>query len=543
MSNRPFIGGILLFLCLLIPAILSHSENLPFQLLYQKNGATQEAFGYAVAGAGDVNGDGKADFIVGNYRASPGGLFEAGSAYVYSGLDGSILYQVDGASSGERLGYSVAGAGDVDGDGRADFIAGASDADSGNVNEAGKAAIYSGVDGGVLYEKFGAEATDHLGVSVDGIGDLDGDGKSEFIVGSPRANPDGRFNAGSAYLYSGGGGELLYRVDGIGRDDFLGVSVAGAGDVNADGRPDFIVGAPYADPDTLNRSVNSGAAYVYSGLNGSLLFTVKSDSEDDYLGFSVSGAGDVNGDGRGDFIVGAPNTDAAGLLNAGWAGIYSGLNGSLLFPLRGDSAGDLFGHSVNGIGDVNGDGKDDVIVGAIGTDRYGFDYAGSACVISGADGTTLVRLDGSGFLHEMGYSVAGAGDVNGDGSPDVIASAPLADSSRGQVFVYGLISTGASDEKNNRPARFELSQNYPNPFNPNTTIRYTLTKQGKVTLEIFNLAGQRVKVLANEEQAAGEHTLRWNGTDGKGKVQPSGIYFYRLKGKDFSETKKMVFLK
>lgn len=524
----------------------SHTENLPFQLLHQKNSATQEAFGYSVAGAGDVNGDGYADFLVRNYRASPNGLFEAGSAYVYSGQDGSMLYQVDGAFSGEWLGYSVAGAGNVDGDGRADFIIGAPNADSGGVNEAGKVAVYSGLDGGVLYEKFGAEATDHLGASVDGIGDLDGDGKSEFIVGSPRANPDGRFNAGSVYLYSGGTGQLFYRVDGIGRDDFLGVSVAGAGDVNADGRADFIVGAPYADPDTLNRSINSGATYVYSGLNGSLLFTVKGTSEDDYLGYSVAGAGDVNGDGKSDFIIGAPNSDAGGLSNAGWAGVYSGLNGSLLYPLYGDSACNFFGRSVAEAGDVNGDGKGDVIVGAIGTDQGSadcFDYAGSAYLFSGANGSVLFRMDGSGSLDEMGFSVSGAGDINADGRPDIIASAPLADSSRGRVFVYGLISTAVPKEDKNRPMQIVLSQNYPNPFNPVTAIRYYLPRSGKATLEIFNLLGERVKILTDEEQAAGAHILIWNGSDAKGKIQPSGIYFYRLKGKDFSETKKMVFLK
>ncbi|MGH8004849.1 MAG: FlgD immunoglobulin-like domain containing protein, partial [Limisphaerales bacterium] len=345
------------------------------------------------------------------------------------------------------------------------------------------------------------------------------------------------------FVYSGADSSLLYRKNGSSLSEFFGLSVAGTGDVDGDGWDDFIVGAPYADLDTIDHSVNSGAAYVYSGLDGLTLYTIKGDSADDYLGFSVSGAGDVDGDGRSDFIVGAPNTDAGGLVDAGWAGIYSGLNGSLFYALPGDLAGDLFGHSVAGAGDVDGAGKDDVIIGAIGADRGSFDYAGSARVISGADGSTLFQIDGSGLLHEMGYSVAGAGDVNGDGGPDVIAGAPLADSGRGQVFVYGLISTDAPDGKSNRPLRFELLQNYPNPFNPSTTIRYSLSKREKVALEVFNLAGQRVKHLADQEQAAGEHTVVWDGKDEKGKALPSGVYFYRLKGKEFSETKKMIFLK
>ncbi|HLG94083.1 MAG TPA: FlgD immunoglobulin-like domain containing protein [candidate division Zixibacteria bacterium] len=521
----------------------SYSETLPFQLLHQKNGATQEAFGYAVAGAGDVNGDGYDDFIIGNHKASPNGLFEAGSAYVYSGLDRAVIHQVDGDSIGDHFGYSVSGAGDVNGDGTADFIVGAVRASPNGIFWAGSVFVFSGADGSRLDRKDGSAPLDYFGSSVAGSGDVNNDGFDDFIIGATNTNPGGLVNAGSVFVYSGADSSLLYRKNGRSVSEFFGVSVAGAGDVNGDGYADFIAGAPYADPDTIVQSVNSGAAYVYSGFDGSALFTVKSDSADDYLGFSVSGAGDVNGDGRGDFIVGAPNTDAAGMADAGWAGIYSGLTGSLLHALPGDSAGDLFGHSVAGAGDVDGDGRDDVMVGAIGAIRNGFDYAGSARVISGVDGSMFFQIDGSGLLHEMGYAVATAGDVNGDGSPDVIAAAPLADSGRGQVFVYGLVSTDTPEERKNRPVRFELSQNYPNPFNPITTIRYFLLKREKVTLEIFNLAGRRVKVLAEGEQAAGEHVLSWDGKDAKGGAMSSGIYFYRLKGKDFQETRKMIFLK
>lgn len=534
--------GALLFINLFGLVTSAFSQNLSFQLLHQVNGATQENFGYAVAGVGDVNGDGNADFIVGSYTASPGGIVEAGSVYLYSGRDGSLLRQVNGEFPGGHFGYSVAGGADIDGDGKPDFIVGAPNVDS-DSSQAGAVYVYSGATGALLQVKFGSFPSGHLGTSVGMIKDLNSDGKDEYMAGAPRANPGGQASAGSVYLYSGSDGTLIYEEDGGVAADAFGASLADAGDVNGDGKDDFIVGAPYVEPPDSQRSFNSGAAYVFSGFDGSKLFSVFGESADDYLGWSVAGAGDVNGDGKADFIVGSPNKDIAGLVDAGWAGVYSGRDGSLIFSLAGDSAGALFGFSVAGAGDVDGDGRSDVIIGAIGARPNGIDYAGSAYVISGANGSTLFRADGSGILDDMGYRVAAAGDVNGDGRPDVIASALFADSGRGAVFIYGMIPTNVTGEKSNRPARFELAQNYPNPFNPATTIRFYLPEREKIVLDIFNVAGQRVARLLEGEESAGQHTLAWDGRDSKGRTLPSGVYFYRLRGENFSDTKKMLLLK
>ena len=132
---------------------------------------------------GDVNGDGKADFIVGARGADPGGRADAGSAYVYSGADGSLLYQKDGGAASDRLGVSVSTAGDMNGDGKADFIVGAYYVDPGGRANAGSAYIYSGADGSLLYQKDGGAAGDNFGLSVSTAGDVNGDGKADFIVG------------------------------------------------------------------------------------------------------------------------------------------------------------------------------------------------------------------------------------------------------------------------------------------------------------------------------------------------------------------------
>ncbi|MGE5692814.1 MAG: integrin alpha, partial [Candidatus Zixiibacteriota bacterium] len=291
MFLRSLSMGIFILYCSLNSSLHCYSKNLPFDLIHQKNGATQEAFGYSVAGVGDLNGDGRSDFIIGNYKASPNGLMETGSAYVYSGLDGSVIYQVDGDSAGDNFGYSVSGAGDINGDGVPDFIVGAVRASPGGIFWAGSAYVFSGMNGSLLYRKEGSASRDYFGGSVAGVGDVNNDGFADFIIGATNTNPGGLINAGSAFVYSGADGSLLYQKDGGSVSEFFGISVAGAGDVDGDGRADFIIGAPYADPDTIDHSVNSGAAYVYSGSDGNTLFTVKSDSADDYLGFSVSGAG------------------------------------------------------------------------------------------------------------------------------------------------------------------------------------------------------------------------------------------------------------
>ena len=288
-------------------------------LLYQKDGATAgDRLGYPVSGAGYVNGDGYADFIIGAPYADPSGKAYAGSAYVYSGADGSVLYQKDGTAAADMFGRSLSGAGDVNGDGYADFIIGAAAADPSSKTNAGSAYVYSGADGSLLYRKDGEAANDSLGGSVSGAGDLNGDGYADFIIGAAVADPSSKANAGSAYVYSGADGSLLYQKDGAAVGNMFGISVSGAGDLNGDGYADFIVGASTAP----SSKSNAGSAYIYSGADGTLLYQKDGEAANDNLGTSVSGAGDLNGDGYADFIVGAAGSDPGSKSDAGSAYVY-----------------------------------------------------------------------------------------------------------------------------------------------------------------------------------------------------------------------------
>lgn len=379
-------------------------------------GAAGDYLGWAVSGAGDVNGDGFDDVIVGaGYEDTVNGN-GSGSARVLSGLTGTVLYTIDGHMPGVLSGRAVGGAGDVNNDGFDDVIIGA-DSDDTNGMNAGSARVYSGATGLVLHTFNGDAADERLGASVSGAGDVNGDGFDDVIVGAFLEDANGS-NSGSAFVFSGVNGALLHRFNGDAVSDWLGSSVGGAGDVNGDGFDDLIVGIELDD----NNGTNAGAARVFCGATGAILHHFDGDSAGDLFGGDVSGAGDVNGDGFDDVIVGARADDNNGD-GSGSSRVFSGATGAILHHFDGDSAGDFFGGAVSGAGDVNGDGFDDLIVGASSAENNGVE-SGMARVFCGATGAILATFHANPIEDSFGFSVSGAGDLNGDGIDDLIVGGP-----------------------------------------------------------------------------------------------------------------------
>lgn len=329
-------------------------------------------FGFAVARAGDVDGDGFEDFVVG---APMAGFNSDGKVYVYSGLTGAEIWSVAGPSPFMRLGTSVAGAGDLDGDGRAEVIVGANGDDLDPNDDRGSATVYSGQDASVLHKFWGTDDVDGAGRSVAGGCDVDGDGIGDLIVGSLEVSlPNAE---GEVQVFSGLNGVRLQRLVADTPFEWFGVSVASPGDLDGDGKDEVLVGAKTARPGDV---FNAGAARVFSGATGALLYEVSEGRPAEFLGASVAGAGDVNGDGVGDLVVGAPA--AVNFGRAGDAHVYSGVDGAPLYVFVGDDFDDEFGAAVAGGGDLTGDGLADLVVGAPRDDPNG-SSSGSLRVFAG----------------------------------------------------------------------------------------------------------------------------------------------------------------
>ncbi|MFO1052923.1 MAG: FG-GAP-like repeat-containing protein [Planctomycetota bacterium] len=404
----------------LVPTLAGQS------LIYRFFGAEGDVLGTGVAFVGDLDGDGYDDIAGGARDAGVGN--EVGMIRAWSGRTGGVLWSYYGSAAVDYLGSSVSAAGDVDGDGFADVIGGAP-FESGSLAP-GLARLLSGRDGSLLRTFSGDGRGDQFGRAVAGGGDLDGDGFCDVVVGAPFGDANG-FDSGYVRAFSGRSGQTLWTVAGEAVSDRFGLAVANAGDVNRDGFDDVIVGA----------SVPS-RAYVLSGRDGTRIWLL-SGATNSSFGSAVGGAGDVDRDGYPDLVVGAPMAAAPGA-QAGEARLYSGRTGLQIRIVATGNTNDRLGTSVSCAGDVDGDGHDDVLVGSILSDLPTTD-AGSVRVFSGADGSSLWTFLGPMTQSAFGTSVAGGGDIDGDGYAEIAVGAPsdaTAASHAGSISVHDMLRSG-----------------------------------------------------------------------------------------------------
>ena len=402
--------------------------------------------GFSVASAGDVNGDGFPDVVV----SAPG--IPVGEVYVYFGSAGGLATTPSVTFSG--FGVSVAGAGDVNGDGYDDVLVG----DIGGANGLGIAALYLGSPSGTAttpawqvvgtqgYGSLGAPG--HFAVVVAGAGDVNGDGYADILISDPFHDSDGLTDNGAVYLYlgspTGPSSTPDWTFSGAKSGSNLSDPVAAAGDVNGDGYADVIVSER-----GYEAGQTSGRVLVFHGASSGLHTApdwIMNSKKCCIFGSGVASAGDVNGDGFDDVIIGQNqyNNGAHGAtLTEGRAFIFlgssRGLSKMAATTLSGDQVGSFFGDVVSPAGDVNADGFDDVLVlepSHTGGGRV-FAYLGSARGVSTTPAWFVDATDpGSSIIR----AIATAGDVNGDGHADVIVGDPdYADSigsSAGRALIY-----------------------------------------------------------------------------------------------------------
>ncbi|MAE64843.1 MAG: hypothetical protein CMJ18_11295 [Phycisphaeraceae bacterium] len=422
--------------------------------------------GFSVSGAGDFNGDGFGDLLIGTYQASADGRFAAGETYLVMGkgtafpaelplsvLDAvipnpSIGLKFKGIGTNDYSGRAVRTAGDVNGDGLDDLIIGAAQA--------------GGSDRGQAYVVFGVASGTPLGQDFQELSNL--------------------------LAANGGDGSKGFVIDGVVGGDYAGFAVSTAGDVNGDGFDDVLVGSPYASPggrsyagqaylifgraDGFNASFALSSLRTAGGGDGSGGFVIHGIDSYDNLGRVVSDAGDINGDGFGDIVIGTERVPDAYGAYIGQSYVIFGkddgfaaeieaaaLNGTNGFTIDGAAGGDQLGSSVSAVGDVSGDGLDDLIIGASGADPAGAPSAGQSYLIygragpfaaaldvadllpaNGGDGSVGTVINGAAANDNAGVSVSAAGDVNGDGFSDILIGAASANlgggySADGQSYV------------------------------------------------------------------------------------------------------------
>ena len=413
---------------------------------------SQDYAGRMVADAGDVDGDGLDDVLVG---APYNGSSRQGAAYLFlaknlgseSTLDlRDADYKFEGIEVNDYAGMSMSSAGDVDGDGLADILIGTYDAGAFLVlgKSLGSENTLSLADADFRFE--GEESIDRPGFKLDGAGDVDGDGLGDVLISSP-GNGEGGSGAGAVYLVLGASlstpgafslADADYKFMGEVELGNAGWSVAFAGDVDGDSLSDVLVGSNTEIGTVhlfLSSSLPSGGTLPLSSAD----YLFESEFAADRLGWSVDAAGDMDGDGLGDLVFGAYSNDE--LIDGGGA-IYVVLGGSLGgvstigmadadYKFLGKQKWIYTGHSVAGAGDLDSDGLDDLLIG-VPEDHGGGEDSGAVHVLLGSVLTQAssnllqdvsAKLVGESSSARLGIAVCSAGDVDGDGVPDVLMGA------------------------------------------------------------------------------------------------------------------------
>lgn len=355
----------------------------------------------------DVTGDGVPEIGTSAFCQDSGG-FNSGAVYVYDGATRAVLRRHTGPGCNVRLGEAAAVVGDLDGDGHPEYASGARYTNFA-APHCGSLYVWSGATGAEWLRLDGAAADEEFGAAVAAVGDLDGDGVNELLVGAPGAV----LGRGLVRIHSGRTGALLRTHTGSLSRGALGRAVAGLDDLDGDGVADYALAAPGALQD-------AGAVIVHSGSDGREIGTRTGGGPGRFLGAALLAPGDCDGDGLPELLIGEPGGDAVHLHSP--AGDRLLRTHTLPPALRGRG----FGLALGGCGDVDGDGRADYLLGLPGRWR-GVEFlaaGGPALAVSGASGAPRQVFPATGPDDAFGMALQGGADLDGDGRPDFLIGAP-----------------------------------------------------------------------------------------------------------------------
>jgi len=503
-----------------------------------------DQFGISIANAGDVNGDGYQDLIVGASLSDEGG-YSGGKCYLY--LGGQVIDTLPRLTivgkEGERLGSRVGGGGDLNGDGFDDFVIYA----AGDTNSAGVVFVYLGgfqPDGVPDLIINGSGHGDRFGYAISLAGDLNGDGFSDLVIGAPEANSNGKI-----YIYFGSEepdtiADLV--IAGLSNDEFFGCAISTSGDVNGDGYDDLLVGA------RRNSDVSFWAGKAYLYLGGSQMDTtcdleISGEFMGDGFGASVCISPDINGDNYDDFVIGAPYFNTTVGSDVGKVYIYLGgssLDDVVDAEIIGELAQDMFGYSVASE-DIDGDGLADVIIGA---PNYGGTEVqmGKVYLFYGGipfDTTCDFADVGLDTLDGLGFSVAAFSQLtyHSDGSGEFAAGAWNMDG-KGAVEIYGSELVPTSADAIDVPGIASVVEIFPNPSYGRVMMRMKLERALNVEVILYDVSGRRVVRKDIGRMGPGEELI-YPVTGSTFTSLKAGVYFLRVKIGQHEVVKKLLIMR
>ena len=508
-------------------------------VLYDLASPTPEVvgrFGWAIAALSDQNGDGVGDFVVG--AGETAGTLYAGRAYVFSGIDGALLHTFASPNPepGGDFGLTVAGLGGS----QPDVLVGALNEGVGAAQGAGRAYVFR--DGALLFTltEPSPQRGGTFGIGVADAGDVNGDGLHDYLVGAPTEG-----DPGAAYVFDGATGTLLRTLVPPAPLPSFGFAVASVGDLDGDGAPEHLVGAPLAEG---VGGEASGQALLFDGATGTYQATLESPTSEPsgFFGFPIVGLGTFDGDPY--LAVGATRENPGGVA-AGRVHVYRGSgagftpHATLVSPNA--EMGGLFGVSLSalsgpGAGSLSGGSPSALLVGASHEEVNG---------VAGGGRVYLYRLDGTlaatfepqapELFGNFGRGLAGLGDLDGDGSSELAIGAPYESpggvEGSGRVSVWTLVGVVPNEPGVEGPATLALHAPAPNPTHGPVRLAFDLPEASDVRLSVYDVLGREVAALVDGPMAVGVHALTLDPSR-----LPPGVYVVHIRARHAMGSRRLT---